>query len=141
MKLFLEALGKQAYTEADAKRMGPLKLAYLGDVVYEMYIRLLSMSSESNKPKELNVATVKYAKATSQAKAVNALSEILNEEEWELVKWGRNQKTGSSPKNTSVQEYRLATGLETLIGFLYLSGRHDRLDSLMARIIEVIDSE
>jgi ribonuclease-3 family protein len=140
LKIFFEKLGLSDYLGDDVRKMGPLKLAFIGDAVYELHVRFLSLKLESNRPHDLNSHSVVFSKAKSQSFAINSIWDELTQKEQEIVKWGRNQKTSSSPKNTSIQQYRLATGLETLIGFLYMNEEKDRLEELMALIVTSIRS-
>lgn len=105
----------------------PLSLAYLGDAVVELFARERLVSSGIPlKPAELNVRAKKYVTAVSQSDAVTRLLPLLDERETEVYKLGRNAKSAHSPKSAGAVEYRRATGLECLFGYLYLSGRADR---------------
>lgn len=129
---FLKALGLEQLTEDQIKLLPPPVLAYIGDAAYELYVRLWSAGCEKGAIIKHHRRTVKHVKATTQATILKNLSEKLTEEERDIVRKGRNAKTGSVPKNTGVVEYRLATGFEALIGYLYLSGRRDRMEELIA---------
>lgn len=133
MDKFLNALGLERLTEEQIKALPPPVLAYIGDGAYELYVRLWSAGLEKGAIIKYHKRTVQHVKATTQATILKNLTEELTEEEQDIVRRGRNAKTGSVPKNTSVMEYRLATGFETLMGYLYLSGRRDRLEELIAK--------
>lgn len=113
--------------EFDVKSYSPLTLAYVGDAVYELFVRV-SAVSEGNRPAgELHKQSVKRVNASAQSQAAQLLMPILDEDEIRALMRGRNASSASIPKNASARDYRYATGLEALFGYLYLSGRSDRL--------------
>ena len=110
----------------------PLVLAYIGDAVYEVYTRERILSENPDLPAhKLHKENIKYVKANAQSRSVSAVEGVLTEEEMTVFKRGRNAKSGTSPKNADVLDYRRATGLETLFGYLHLKGDRDRLFELM----------
>ncbi|WP_234978626.1 Mini-ribonuclease 3 [Anaerosalibacter sp. Marseille-P3206] len=114
--------------------LSPLQLAYIGDAVYELFIRTYLL--QSNKPvHELHKEATHYVKAKAQSDIVHFLSEDLTEDEKGIVKRGRNAKTYSSPKNANIIDYKYATGFETLVGFLYLTGQEARMMELFDKIV------
>ncbi|WP_200792801.1 Mini-ribonuclease 3 [Caldanaerobius fijiensis] len=119
----------------------PLALAYIGDSVYELYIREKLLLSGVTNVRRLHGKAVGYVKAKAQAEGLRRIMDILTEEELNVVKRGRNAKSYTVPKNADVQDYRHATGLEALIGYLYLKGDTDRLMFLMEQLISNIDDE
>lgn len=115
----------------------PLVLAYIGDAVYEVYTRERILSENVDMPAhKLHKENIKYVKAHAQSQSVSTVEQILTDEELAVFKRGRNAKSGISPKNADVVEYRRATGLETLFGYLYLDGRKERLLELMKTAFE-----
>ena len=110
-------------------------LAYLGDAIYEVYIRESLINKGINKVERLQEESVKYVSAKGQAKILDNLisTRILNEEETDIVKRGRNYKRSAHPKNTDIVTYKYATGFETLIGYLYLTNK-DRLNEILNQI-------
>lgn len=112
-------------------QMNPLVLAYMGDAVYEMFIRQYVVSQSNHRPNDLHRQATRYVSAKAQAKALELLMPLLTEEEADVVRRGRNAKSGSSPKNTDILVYRHSTAFESLLGFLYYCGRQDRLEELM----------
>lgn len=116
---------------ADVNRYSPLQLAYLGDSVYELYIRSYLLSQGFFSPGELNMRAKNYVKASAQAKAYRALEASLDDRELTYLKRGRNAKGGAGPASSSLGDYRRATGLESLIGALYVEGNHQRIDEIM----------
>lgn len=109
--------------------LSPSVLAFVGDAVYGLMVR--TALAEVNRPSgELHKLSVKLVNATAQAEAYKIIEPELSEKEVMVFKRGRNFKTGNTPKNSSGGDYHTATGLETLFGFLYLSGENDRLKTL-----------
>ena len=109
--------------------LSPSVLAFVGDAVYGLYVR--TKLSEVNRPSgELHKLSVKLVNATAQADAFKLIEPMLSEKELSVFKRGRNFHTGNTPKNSTGGEYHLATGLETLFGFLYLSEQTDRAKEL-----------
>lgn len=123
-------------TVREASMLSPLQLAYIGDAVYELFIRTYLL--KKNLPiHEHNKEVVQYVKAEAQSDMVHFLEEELTEEERKIVKRGRNAKTHSSPRNVNITDYKYATGFETLIGFLYLTGQEERMFQLFNIIVNV----
>jgi ribonuclease-3 family protein len=113
----------------------PLVLAYIGDAVYDLFIRQYLISLGNLKPHHLHRKASMYVSAKAQASVLKALESILTPEEADIVKRGRNAKSGTIPKNTDVLVYRQSTGFEALVGYLFLSGRKDRLRELLDQTI------
>lgn len=113
------------------REYSPLVLAYIGDSVYETYIRTRLVARANTQVNNLHKTTINYVKAKAQSEIMKALlGQLTEEEEW-VFKRGRNTKSATVPKNADVGEYRYATGFEALIGYLYLSGSIDRLYELL----------
>ena len=113
----------------NVKMLSPSVLAFVGDAVYGLMVR--TALAEVNRPSgELHKLSVKLVNATAQAEAYKIIEPELSEKEVTVFKRGRNFKTGNTPKNSSGGDYHTATGLETLFGFLDLSGENDRLKTL-----------
>ena len=113
--------------EVDMKAYSPLTLAYIGDAAYELVIRTMVVEKGNRQASQLHRLTTSYVKAQAQAAMIEALEPELTEEELAIYKRGRNAKSNTSAKNASILDYRKATGLEALIGYLYLSGREERV--------------
>lgn len=110
----------------------PLALAYIGDGVYELYVRTRVIEEHPNLPAhKLHLHTVKYVKAHAQSQSIEALLPILTEEETAVYKRGRNAKSATMAKNATMTDYRRATGFEALIGYVYLTENTKRLNDLM----------
>ncbi|MYL39731.1 Mini-ribonuclease 3 [Halobacillus litoralis] len=125
----------------DIKQMKSLALAYMGDSVYELYVRHHLLEKGEVKPQQLHQAAVQFVSAGSQAAVVQAWQEdgLLTEEEQGVLRRGRNAKSGSVPKSTNVQTYRYSTAFEAVLGFLYLSGRTERLETLIDYSIKHVE--
>lgn len=119
------------------KEINSLVLAYLGDTVYENYIRRYLISLGMNNVNELQKKSIHYVSAKSQATFLKELidNDFLTEEEITIVKRARNYKTGSHPKNCDIITYKHATGLEALIGYLKLEEKDNRIKEIMSYII------
>lgn len=125
----------------DMRTYSPLALAFIGDSVYEIIIRSL-VTEQSNRPANtLNKAKVHYVNAAAQAFIIDSIMDRLSEEEAAVYHRGRNAKSYTSAKNQSVIDYRKATGLEALCGYLYLAGRLDRVLELVQYGVKLLDSK
>lgn len=127
--------------EQNPKLLSPLTLAFVGDVVYELLVREKIVQVGSMPTKKLNALKVELVRASAQARVYDALESILSEEEHDILKRGRNAHTGSVPKNGSIAEYRKATGVEALFGYLYLKKETERLHQLFERAMEASQGE
>ncbi|MDA3128896.1 Mini-ribonuclease 3 [Aliibacillus thermotolerans] len=119
--------------QVDAKQLNALALAYMGDTVYDLYVRHYLLAHRYVRPNELHERASTYVSAKAQAAVLQSLlsENRLTEEEKAVAKRGRNAKSGSLPKNTDHHTYRYSTALEALIGYTYLLERTKRLDELM----------
>ncbi|OEF96398.1 Mini-ribonuclease 3 [Vulcanibacillus modesticaldus] len=129
----------QRESKKKPEEMNALALAYMGDAIYEVYIREYVLSKGSNKPNILHQNTKKYVSAVAQAKILQNILPMLTEKEKDIVKRGRNAKSYSSPKNTSIIDYRYSTGFETLLGFLFLTNEQERLEQIIESAINYIE--
>lgn len=120
----------------DAAQLNPLVLAYVGDALYEVFVRGRVVSGANHRPNELHRQSIRFVSAKAQAKALERLMPELTEEEADIVRRGRNAKSGTAPKNADVLEYRHSTAFECLLGYLYYRQRYDRLRELMVRSME-----
>ncbi len=109
----------------------PNILAYVGDAVLELYVREQLVKNGVAQLSQLHRITTEAVSAKGQAKAYERLLETLNEDEIAAMKRGRNTDSGAVPKNATVAQYRAATGVECLIGWLYLKGNTDRLNEVL----------
>ncbi len=127
--------------EVPPSQLSPLSLAYIGDAVYEMYIRSYIMKDCNMPVSKLHKAATHFVSATSQAAIVKKISDIFTEEEMSVYKRGRNAHSYTSAKNADIVDYRMATGLEALIGYLYIKKETKRLEEIIAICIDVINAE
>lgn len=112
-----------------------LSLAHVGDAVYELLVRSYLVRHGQSRVVDLHRATVAMVKAPAQAKAAAALLPALTEEEHAVYRRGRNSHVNSVPRGASKAEYHAATGLEAVFGYLYLSGRRERIDELFKLVL------
>ena len=119
----------------DIAMLSPLHLAYIGDAVYELFIRSYVLSKKIP-VKELHKLSTEYVKAKAQADIVHNLEKYLTEDEKAIVTRGRNAKSNTVAKNATVIDYKYATGFEALIGYLYLTENNTRIGEIFRLIIE-----
>ena len=117
--------------EVDLRTLSPLTLAFVGDCVYDLILRTVIVERHNASPNQLHREKSSLAKAPAQAEMAEALQEHLTQEELAVYRRGRNAKSHTTAKNASVLDYRKATGLEALYGWLYLSGQEERLLQLL----------
>jgi ribonuclease III family protein len=118
-----------------------LTLAYMGDAVYETYVRRHLLAKGEMKAQRLHNAATGYVSAKAQARALQALlhENRLNEAEYDIVKRGRNAQGGTVPKHTDWQVYRMSTALESLIGYLFLDKQTERLEEIMGECFTILE--
>ncbi len=116
-------------------------MAYIGDAVYEIYVRERVLTMEHVHVDHLHKLAINYVNNAGQAKAVKRMmnEDFLTEEEVSLVKRARNHKTASKPRNADPVNYKLATAFEALVGWLHLEGRKDRMEEIIFRAMEIIN--
>jgi len=127
--------------EIDIRTYSPLTLAYIGDAIYDLVIRTIVVERANTSPNRLHHKTVSYVNARIQAQMIESLMGELTEEEKTVYKRGRNAKSYTTAKNATVIEYRKATGFEALCGYLYLTGKQERLLTLIKTAIEKVGME
>lgn len=120
----------------DLKTFSPLTLAYIGDVIYELVIRTILVHDGNAPVNKLHKKASNLVKAPAQKASFQKIKEELTEEEMSIFKRGRNAKSFTSAKNATIGEYRIATGFEALMGYLYLDNRMDRMIELVKKGIE-----
>ena len=125
----------------DIREVNVKTLAYIGDVVYELYVREHVISNSREQVNKLHKKTIKYVSAKAQAKIVEILNDELLDEEKDIIRRGRNAEANTVPKNTDVITYKIATGFEALIGYLYLQKNEARLKYIISKSIEIIEGE
>ncbi|CAM2986710.1 Mini-ribonuclease 3 [Staphylococcus argensis] len=123
------------------KLLNPLTLAYLGDAVLDQHVRTYIVLKLQSKPHRLHQVAKRYVSAKSQAQTLDYLMEedYLTEEEQDIMRRGRNAKSHTKAKNTDIQTYRKSSGLEAVLGYLYLEKEEVRLSSLLDHIIDIVN--
>jgi ribonuclease-3 family protein len=118
-----------------------LTLAYIGDAVFEMYVRMHILKRGLTQPHRMHQMAKAYVSAQAQAEILRVWMDSgeLDEDELEIVKRGRNAKGRSAPKNTDPATYRLSTAFESLIGFLYLANRLKRMEELIGKAYSIVE--
>jgi ribonuclease III family protein len=127
----------------DAKQLNSLALAYMGDSVFEIYVRRHLLQSGKVRPHFLHREGTKYVSAKAQCHILFQMmeNELLTDEEKAVVMRGRNAKSGTIPKNTDVQTYRYSTAFEALMGYLYLTGAENRLEDLISKAFAFVEKK
>lgn len=120
-------------TTKQARELNPLVLAYVGDGVHTLYVRLQELGKTTGKADKLHKAVTARVKAEAQASVMQTIVDELSEEENDIFHRARNAHTHSMAKNATVSDYRLATGFEALVGYLYLTGQNERLEYLLTK--------
>ncbi len=121
-------------TEEEINMLSPLTWAYVGDCIYELYIRTHLVNTTNLKPHKLHIQTIQYVKAKSQAEFLLKIQDKLTEEEKNIVRRGRNAQNHHLPKNASLEEYSHATAFEALVGYLFLTKKFKRLKELLINV-------
>ncbi len=123
------------YTEeinsVDIRTIPPLTLAYIGDSVMDLFVRSYFATTTHEQVQQINNRAVKIVNAASQARLLTVLDEMLTDDEKDIVRRGRNAKSATKPKHADVTDYRHATGLEALLGYLFVTGQSDRLSEIL----------
>lgn len=136
VKLFRSQLNVQ---KVDAKSYSPLALAYIGDGVYDLIVRTVIVSRANMQVNKYHKHVSKLVRAQAQADMITKIEDRLTNEEEAVYKRGRNAKSYTSAKNASIIEYRMATGFEALIGYLYLNEEFERIIELVKLGLETIE--
>lgn len=136
MELFEELIKKN---ETEINMMSPLTWAYVGDCVYELYIRTYLSNKTNFNPHRMHVLAIKYVKAEAQARIVKQLD--LSEDEQAIVKRGRNAENHHLPKHATAEDYMYSTAFEALIGYLFLNKKNERVKEIIEQSIKIAESE
>ena len=123
----------------DINQLSPLTWAYVGDAVYEMYIRTYLINKTNLKPHKLHIEAIKYVKAGAQSKALKEIMDNLSDEEKDIVRRGRNTENHHIAKNSTVEEYSHSTAFEALIGYLYLTKDIKRVKEIIEMVVKILD--
>ena len=120
----------------DINMLSPLVWAYVGDSIYEAFIRTNLVNKSNAKPNKLHIESIKYVKAKAQAETLKKINSILTEKELEIVKRGRNTENHHIAKNANIADYSHSTAFEALIGYLYLTKQDERLKHILQEAIK-----
>lgn len=120
----------------DIRELSPLTLAYVGDSVMDLLVRTYFATSSHETVSKLNKRAIGMVNAAAQAKILESLTDMLTETEKDIVRRGRNAKSATMPKHADMNDYRLATGFEALLGYLFISGDTKRICELFAAAIQ-----
>lgn len=124
-------------SKKEAKMETPLRLAYIGDAIYETMVREFLLKKGTKTVHGLHRAAIDFVSAKGQAGFLQAIAHQLDEDEQEIVRRGRNAKSATVPKNANVLDYRNATALEALFGYHYIQGNSQRIRILFEEIIKL----
>ena len=122
--------------ETDVNMLSPLTWAYIGDAVYELYIRTNLVNNTKLKPHKLHIESIKYVKAKAQADILKNIEEKLSDHEKDIVRRARNAENHHLPKNANPADYMYSTAFEGLIGYLYLTKQDERLKEILKMCVE-----
>ena len=120
----------------EINQLSPLTWAYVGDCVFEMYVRTKLVNETKLKPHELHIKAINYVKAKSQAEMLKRIHDMLTKEEQDIVRRGRNAENHHLPKNANIQEYMYSTAFEALIGYLFLCKKEERVKEIIEMAIK-----
>jgi len=121
---------------SDIRMLSPLVWAYIGDGVYELFVRTYLINNSNSKPHKLHIESIKFVKAEAQAKILEKMMPELSEDELDIVRRGRNTENHHLPKNANIADYSYSTGFEALIGFLYLTKQDERLNQILKKCMD-----
>ena len=129
-------------TEKDIKKLNTTTLAYLGDAVFEVIVREKIVTEKPGDAGRAHHTAVRYVSAAGQAKAAKAMvaSGFLTEDEERIYKRARNHRSMSRPQHADPRDYKIATGFEALIGYLYLIDERERLREIANEAVRIVDS-
>ena len=135
----LEDFRIREFSKTEARTLNPLQLAIVGDAIYEVYIRNYILSNHTDySAHKIHKGAINYVKAKAQSIIMHEIEQELDEDEMYIFKRGRNAKSATVPKNADVRDYRMATGFEALVGYLYLIGETERLQFIFEKSIDII---
>ena len=130
----MEYLIERAKSEEEVNMLSPLTWAYVGDCIFELYIRTNLVNKSKLKPHKLHIETIKYVKAKAQADFLKSIEDKLSDKELDIVRRARNTQNHHLPKNADPADYMYATAFEGLVGYLYLTKQDDRLKEIFEMV-------
>ncbi len=134
-------IGREPLTEKELRQQSPIALAYVGDTVFDMYLRSRLVAFTDMTPQRLHRTASKFANAGAQAQIMYRIEHVLSEEEHEVFRHGRNAKSHTIPRNASPYDYRMATAFECVLGYLYLNGQDERLQEILELAVPDLQEE
>lgn len=140
MTLFTD-MNKKILTESEARQYSPLALAFLGDSVYDTLVRNFLLCKANMSVAKLHTAKIRLVCAEFQSEVYEKLEKNLSENELAVLKRGRNATGNKVPKHADVSEYRRATAVESLFGYLFLTGKNDRINEIFNLIMENVTAD
>ena len=139
--MFVDRVEEQIEEVPELRQIGPVALAFLGDTVFDLFLRTKIVLTERTSPKGMHLHASQFARAGAQAWMARALWDRLSEEEQDTLRRGRNAKVHTIPKHAEVADYKMATGFEAMLGMLYLQKKEDRLWELLCQGMAAIMEE
>ncbi len=130
-ELYKKIKEEYGLSDVNPNELAPLILAHIGDAIYEVVIRTITLSKGNRAIEKVHKDATKYVNAKAQAEIIEKIQPLLTEEELNIYKRGRNAKSNTKAKNASITDYRKATGFEALMGYLYLINKTDRMLDLI----------
>ncbi|MBQ9863692.1 MAG: ribonuclease III [Lachnospiraceae bacterium] len=130
-ELYKKIKEEYGLSDVNPNELAPLILAHIGDAIYEVVIRTITLSKGNRAIEKVHKDATKYVNAKAQAEIIEKIQPLLTEEELNIYKRGRNAKSNTKAKNASITDYRKATGFEALMGYLYLLNKTDRMLNLI----------
>lgn len=130
----MEYIIERSKSKEEVNMLSPLTWAYVGDCIYELYIRTNLVNQAKLKPHKLHVETIKYVKAKAQADLLKSIEKDLTEQELDIVRRARNSENHHLPKNADPADYMYATAFEGLVGYLYLTKQDERLKEIFSMV-------
>ena len=134
--MFVDRVEEQIEEVPELRQIGPVALAFLGDTVFDLFLRTKIVLTERTSPKGMHLHASQFARAGAQARM-----DRLSEEEQDTLRRGRNAKVHTIPKHAEVADYKMATGFEAMLGMLYLQKKEDRLWELLCQGMAAIMEE
>jgi ribonuclease-3 family protein len=136
---YIGTIADKRLEPTQVRMMNPLVFAYIGDTVYDLFVRTFLVHTLDALVHQLHIKSIAFVNAGSQSETIHEIEGLLTEDEKYIVRRGRNAKSGTIPKNADVTEYRWATGFESLLGYLYLTGQEERLCEIAGYILKTQD--
>lgn len=130
-ELYRKIKEEYGLSDVNPNEIAPLILAHIGDAIYEVVIRTITLSKGNRAIEKVHKDATKYVNAKAQAEIIEKIQPLLTEEELNIYKRGRNAKSNTKAKNASITDYRKATGFEALMGYLYLLNKTERMLDLI----------